>query len=111
MVKSVNVVIDEEENDTDTECMNCKTGYNWEDIKVIGTSLDPMALRGFLQSKLGDAFDDWNINEVYTIDCSCGHRFVIAEVPEACEPDENGICHPGYLTLGAAGKRDENTDV
>ena len=101
-----------EEFETDTECPYCHKGYNWEDIKAKMQPADLAGMLRFLLNQTGEDFSDWNITECYHLLCTCGRGSIIAEVPEACDPDENGICASAYMTLSLEKdeKPEEETD-
>lgn len=97
------------ENDQEELDVNCKCGkgYNWDE-HIDGTMPpeNPEFVKWFLR-KL-DAPDEFmKIEKAYHIDCDCGNKFVVAEVLEMCEPDENGFSDSAYLTLSFSSDEDE----
>lgn len=87
------------EQEFDVNCAQCKKGYNWEEhIDGIMPPENPEFVKALLK-KL-DAPDEFmKIEKAYHIDCNCGNKFVVAEVMEMCEPDENGYSAPAYMAI------------
>ncbi|KLU62349.1 hypothetical protein CEB3_c13930 [Peptococcaceae bacterium CEB3] len=79
-------------------CCPCGAEFSWEEAKAKGQPADTDEIRKFLLVRLGEK---WDVSAAYIVACAhCGNRFVAAEIPEMCEPDENGDLAPAYLTLG-----------
>jgi len=85
--------------EADFTCPHCQHGDMWSDIREKGEHVDINGMLDFLKQQTGESFEDWNITEAYYSDCTCGQCNVVAEVPEACDPDENGYCAPAYMIL------------
>ncbi|KLU61730.1 hypothetical protein CEB3_c19090 [Peptococcaceae bacterium CEB3] len=88
-------------------CCSCGAEFTWEEVKAKGQPADVEGMLNFLERQTGESFEDWNITEAYFHECACGRGFVVAEVPDACNPDENGDTAPAYLTLGLHGKAEK----
>lgn len=93
--------------ETSLHCPHCQKEFTWDEIRKEGEPADIEGMLNFLKRQTGEYFEDWNIMEAYFFECACGRGFVVAEVPDACNPDENGNTAPAYLTLGLHGKAEK----
>lgn len=93
----------------DVNCSKCEKGYNWEDVngkfqpvEKIEQLIENLKILG-----LPDGF--LKIERAFQVKCPCGTPIIIAEILEACEPDEDGYSAPAYLAL-SFGKSGEESD-
>jgi hypothetical protein len=85
-------------------CSYCKQTHTWVAIQADDEPANIQGMLYFLLRETGEDLSDWKITEAYYFECSCGRGFVVAEVPEACEPDDGGYSAPAYLVIGLHGK-------
>ena len=86
----------EPEHEFDAKCSVCNKGFNWEDIDGKQEPFDIEKMIWILR-RFGAPKVFRKVSRAYSFDCECGNHLIMAEILEACEPDENGFKDSAYV--------------